>query len=324
MQPTSSGLAVATSNLTKAYGSDAGVFDLDLAIEPGTIVGFIGPSGSGKTTTVHLLIGITARDSGTVEVLGEDPARFSRETRARIGYMPQDAILYPDLTLRQNLDFAASLYGVPLRRKELIERLVDFVELEGAIDRLPADASGGEKRRAMLASTLMHDPDMLFLDEPTAGVDPVLRRKFWDRFEELAAEGKTLLVTTQYVGEAAYCDYVAVLARGRILTVDTPEGLRRVAYGGEMIEVSFEHPPESALVATMRELPGVQSIEWADTNRVRLVVDDAEPALPAINSWAEKHEVRLNRSETYLPPFDDVFVELVSRLDQPEEAGVGG
>jgi ABC-2 type transport system ATP-binding protein len=324
MPPTSSGLAVATSNLTKAYDSDAGVFDLDLAIESGSIVGFIGPSGSGKTTTVHLLIGITARDSGTVEVLGEDPGRFSRETRARIGYMPQDAILYPDLTLRQNLDFAASLYGVPLRRKNLVQRLVDFVELEGAIDRLPADASGGEKRRVMLASTLMHDPDILFLDEPTAGVDPVLRRKFWDRFEELAAEGKTLLVTTQYVGEAAYCDYVAVLARGRVLTVDTPEGLRRAAYGGEMIEVAFEHPPESALVATMRELPGVNSIEWADTNRVRLIVDDAEPALPAINSWAEEHEVLLNRSETYLPPFDDVFVELVSRLDQPEEAGVGG
>jgi ABC-2 type transport system ATP-binding protein len=309
--------------LTKSYNSDAGVFDIDLAIEPGSIVGFIGPSGSGKTTTVHLLIGITARDSGTVEVLGEDPERFSKETRARIGYMPQHAILYPDLTLRQNLDFAASLYGVPLRRKDRVEQLVQFVELEGAIERLPADASGGEKRRVMLASTLMHDPELIFLDEPTAGVDPVLRRKFWDRFEELSSEGKTLLVTTQYVGEAAYCDYVAVLANGRILTIDTPEGLRRSAYGGDMIEVSFEDPPESAVVATMRELPGVTSIDWVDTDRVRLVVDDAEPALPAINSWAESHRIRLNRSETYLPPFDDVFVELVSRLDQHEEAGVG-
>jgi len=323
MHPTDPGLAVATSNLTKSYDADTGVFDLDLAIEPGTIVGFIGPSGSGKTTTVHLLTGISSRDSGTVEVLGEDPARFNKETRARIGYMPQHAILYPDLTLRQNLDFAASLYGVPLRRKDRVERLVEFMELEGAIDRLPADASGGEKRRVMLASTLIHDPDLIFLDEPTAGVDPVLRRKFWDRFEELASEGKTLLVTTQYVGEAAYCDYVAVLARGRILTIDTPEGLRRVAYGGEMIEVSFDSPPESGLVATMRDLPGVSSIDWVDTDRVRLVVDEAEPALAALSTWAEERGVELNRSETYLAPFDDVFVELVSRLEQPEEADVG-
>jgi ABC-2 type transport system ATP-binding protein len=176
----------------------------------------------------------------------------------------------------------------------------------------------------MLASTLIHDPDLIFLDEPTAGVDPVLRRKFWDRFEELASEGKTLLVTTQYVGEAAYCDYVAVLARGRILTIDTPEGLRRAAYGGEMIEVSFDSPPESGLVATMRDLPGVSSIDWVDSDRVRLVVDEAEPTLAALSTWAEERNVGLNRSETYLAPFDDVFVELVSRLEQPEEAGVGG
>ncbi len=319
----SSRLAVSTSNLTKDYGEDAGVFGLDLAIEPGSIVGFIGPSGSGKTTAVHLLTGITPWDSGTVEVLGESPVHFSKETRSRIGYMPQHAILYPDLTLRENLNFAASLYGMPLRRKKLIDRMVDFIELEGAVDRLPRDASGGEKRRVMLAATLIHDPELVFLDEPTAGIDPVLRRKFWDRFEELSSDGKTILVTTQYVGEAVYCDFVAVLARGRVLTIDTPDGLRRTAYGGEMIEVAFAGTPEPSRIALLRELPAVGSLEWVDSSRVRLVVEDAEAATPEVNQWASDSQIELVRNERYLPPFDDVFVELVSRLDEREEEGSG-
>ncbi len=320
----SSGTTVSTSALTKSYGEDTGVFDLDLSIEPGSIVGLIGPSGSGKTTTVHMLTGITDWDSGTAEVLGESPARFSRQTRSRIGYMPQHAILYPDLTLRENLDFAASLYGVPLRRSELVDRLVDFVELEGAIDRLPDEASGGEKRRIMLAATLIHDPDLVFLDEPTAGVDPVLRRKFWDRFEDLADEGKTLLVTTQYVGEAAFCDYVAVLARGRVLTMDTPDGLRRTAYGGEMIETAFAEPPDANGILSLRALPGVDSLEWVDSTRIRLVVEDAETATPAINQWAGDHGLELVRNERYLAAFDDVFVELVDKLDGGETDDDGG
>lgn len=314
---------VSTSALTKAYGEHTGVFELDLSIAPGTIVGLIGPSGSGKTTAVHMLTGITEWDSGTAEVLGESPASFSKETRSRIGYMPQHAILYPDLTLRENLDFAASLYGVSLRRSEMVDRLIDFVELEGAIDRLPDEASGGEKRRTMLAGTLIHDPDLVVLDEPTAGIDPVLRRKFWDRFEELADQGKTLLVTTQYVGEAAYCDYVAVLARGRVLIMETPDGLRRAAYGGDMIETAFSDPPEATAISSLRSLPGVDSLDWVDSTRVRMVVEDAESATPAINDWAGENGVELVRNERYLPAFDDVFVELVAKLDG-EGNGNGG
>jgi len=319
MHASPSAFAVATSKLTKSYGPDAGVFDLDLAIEPGWIVGLIGPSGSGKTTAVQLLTGVIAPDSGTVEVLGKRPVAFSKRTRARLGYMPQHAILYPDLTLGENLNFAASLYGVPYRRKKIIRRLIEFMELEGAIDRLPRDASGGEQRRVMLASTLIHDPDLLFLDEPTAGIDPVLRRKFWDRFEELAAQGKTLVVTTQYVGEAAYCDYVAVLAGGRILTFDTPEGLRKSAYGGELVELVFDRAPGFDDVASLQRM-GEGEIEWVDATRLRLVVEDADTASADLEAWARERGVELTRSERYLPPFDDVFVEIVRRLDRSEEA----
>jgi ABC-2 type transport system ATP-binding protein len=314
--------AVTTSRLTKSYGSGAGVFDLDIDIEPGTIVGFIGPSGSGKTTTVHLLTGVLAPDSGTADVLGERPLAFSRDTRARIGYMPQESILYPDLTLRENLNFAASLYGMPYRRKEKLRGLIDFVELEGAVDRLPRDVSGGERRRVMLASTLIHDPELIFLDEPTAGVDPVLRRKFWDRFGDLAELGKTLVVTTQYVGEAAYCDYVAVLTKGRILTVETPEALRRQAYGGELIEMVFATPPGSDDLVSLEGSVAL-SLDRVERDRVRLVVADADAAIQAIAAWADQRHLQVEKTEPYIAPFDDVFVELISELENGEESTNG-
>lgn len=318
----SSPFAVTTSKLTKSYGEGAGVFDLEIDISPGTIVGLIGPSGSGKTTTVHLLTGVLAPDSGNAEVLGERPLAFSRSTRARIGYMPQESILYPDLTLRENLNFAASLYGVPYRRRKKLRQVIDFVQLEGAVDRLPRDVSGGERRRVMLASTLIHDPDVIFLDEPTAGVDPVLRRKFWDHFGELAEAGKTLIVTTQYVGEAAYCDLVVVLAEGRVLAVETPDGLRQQAYGGEIVEVAFATPPGSDDLISLEESVSL-SLDRVERDRVRLVVDDAAEAGTSIASWAEQRGLGIEKTESYLPPFDDVFVELVSRLQNGEEPRSG-
>lgn len=294
------------------------MFDLDIEIEPGSIVGFIGPSGSGKTTTVHLMTGVIIPDSGKVLVFGQTPGSFSKRTRARIGYLPQQPILYPDLTLRENLNFVASLYGIPPRRKRM-DRLVEFMELNGAMERLPREASGGEKKRVMLAGTLVHEPDLMFLDEPTAGIDPVLRRKFWDRFRELAAGGKTLVVTTQYVGEAAYCDYVAVLARGRVLIFDTPTGLRTTAYDGEMIEVIFAEPPGLDVIALMQSAHSERPAEMMDPKRLRLVVEEPSSAISSISDWSEERGLELERVETYLPSYDDVFVELVSKLDQPPE-----
>jgi ABC-2 type transport system ATP-binding protein len=310
---------VVASGLTKDFGDGAGVFDLDIEIEAGTIVGFIGPSGSGKTTTIRMMTGIIAPDAGDLSVLGESPLSFSRDTRARIGYMPQHAILYPDLTLLENLNFAASLYGVPYKRKERIDELVEFVQLEGRMDRLPREASGGEKKRIMLASTFFHSPELIFLDEPTAGLDPVLRRRFWDRFRELASDGRTLLITTQYVGEAAYCDYVAVLAEGEIVIIETPQGLRHAAYGGEQIEVTFVAPPSRSRVEQLNQVVGVEGKEpdWVDSRTAHLVVEDAGEASQAVMQWANENEVELERAEVFQPEFDDVFVSLVADREEP-------
>lgn len=309
---------VVMDELTKSFSADAGVFELTIELPPGRIIGFIGPSGSGKTTTIRLMNGLLRPDSGRVLVLGQRPLDFGPDTRARIGYMPQEALLYPDLTLTENLEFAASLYGLSRRHRDEKDRWIELLELEGAVDRLPVQASGGERRRLMLAATLMHQPEVLFLDEPTGGIDPVLRRTVWDRFVELGDSGRSLFVTTQYVGEAAYCDYVAVLAHGRILAYDTPVGLRRSAYGGELIDVVFASRPDGERVRSLERAIGGSQFRWLDGRSVRLIVDDAGEAGPKINQWGHERDVELLEIETHIPPFDDVFVELVQRKTDGE------
>lgn len=319
--PESRQTVISAHELTKSFNGDTGIFDVDLEVESGTILGLIGPSGSGKTTTVRLLAGLLNPSSGTAEVFGENPVDFKSEASARLGYMPQDSVLYPALTLRQNLDFAGSLFGMRRKaRRERIEELVDFLELEGAADRLPAESSGGEKRRIALASTLIHNPELAFLDEPTAGLDPVLRKKLWDRFAYLAESGRTLVVTTQYVGEAAYCDQVAVLASGRVLTVDTPQGLRRRAFGGEPVDIAFVDSVSASAMDFLSNLTSGADLHWIDDHTVRIVVEDPRVAVPKILDWGSENDVEIERAEAFSPPFDDIFVALVEKLsDQHEE-----
>lgn len=316
---------ISAKGLTKEFAPETGVFDMDLDVAKGTIVGLIGPSGSGKTTTVRMMAGLLAPDSGTVEVFGETPTNFRSDTRANLGYMPQSAVLYPDLTLAQNLRFAASLFGLNTRlRRRRIKELVEFVELDGAMKRLPREASGGEKRRVALAAALVHSPDLIFLDEPTAGLDPVLRKKFWERFEDLAEAGRTLVVTTQYVGEAAYCDLVGVLADGRLLILDTPDGLRKAAFGGELVDIVFAERPTREEVAAFGALPGGGEYEWIDDRSIRINVEDAGTAIPMVGTWATENGVTIEKTEPHVPPFDDIFVELVQKLgNSPTEAEAG-
>lgn len=312
-----------TEGLTKAFAPDAGVFDLDVEVPAGRIVGFVGPSGSGKTTTVRLMIGLIQPDSGSIEVLGMTPTAFDPATRGRVGYMPQSSILYPDLTLAQNLEFSASLYGMGRKSRSRLDDLVDFLDLEGAMTRVPAQASGGEQRRLMLAASLVHEPELLFLDEPTAGIDPVLRRKVWDRLAEISDQGTSLIVTTQYVGEAAYCDYVAVLVEGKILFFDTPEGLRRAAFGGELVDIVFSERPSFANLESLQTAASAESVERVDDQRIRMVVEDAGTAGPVINEWSQTNRVEILETEAHVPPFDDVFVQLVDRQTSERQAAAG-
>ena len=219
-----SGNVIQTHELTKKFGEETAVDSLTMYVPRGSIFVFIGPSECGKTTTVRLLTGVHKPTSGNVTVLGKDPYAFTKSDREKIGYLIQNFVLYPELTVWENLNFAASFYGVSLLgRAKQFNRLLEFVELKDDKGKLASALSGGMKRRLSLASTLVHNPELLFLDEPTAGIDPLLRRKFWDYFKKLQSEGHTLFVTTQYVGEAAYCDMVGVMYDGRLLMVETPK-----------------------------------------------------------------------------------------------------
>jgi ABC-2 type transport system ATP-binding protein len=233
--------------------------------------------------------------------------------QAKIGYMPQLFVLYQDLSVWENINFVASLYGVSLPRHKRLNRLLDFVQLEEHKHKLARNLSGGMQRRLSLAATLVHNPAILFLDEPTAGVDPVLRRKFWDHFKELQEQGHTLFVTTQYVGEAAYCDYVGVLSHGRLLMVDTPEGLRRRAFNGEVVDLRTTERLEFSQLQEIRALPFATDVNRIDNTTVRIIVDEASIAMPKMIEWCQARNVKVETIEEYLPPFDDVFVHLVER-----------
>jgi ABC-2 type transport system ATP-binding protein len=203
------------------------VDDLSLVVQPGVILGLIGPSGSGKTTTVRMLTGALRPDKGTVTVLGQDPTRFDRRIRERIGYLPQLSVLFPELTAWENVDFVAALFGMLLpKRMGAVRRVLRVLDLWDERDRQVAGFSGGMKRRVALASALVGDRQLYFLDEPTTGIDPILRQSIWAELARLRDAGGTFLVTTQYVSEAEECDYVALLAEGRLIALGTPDELR--------------------------------------------------------------------------------------------------
>jgi ABC-2 type transport system ATP-binding protein len=265
------------------------------------------------------MTGVYRPTSGRIRVLGQNPGHFSASTRKRLGYMPQLFVLYPNLSVWENLNFAASLYGMGLNRGRRFKELLEFVELTGHSHKLARQLSGGMQRRLALAATLLHDPQVLFLDEPTAGIDPVLRRKLWDYFQALKERGRTLFVTTQYVGEAAYCDLVGVLANGKLLMVETPAGLRQRAYGGDMVELCTQAPVAYRLVGPLQQLPFVTGpVRAVSDTAVRLTVSDAGAALPELVEWARAQAVELDTVDKFEPPLDDVFVELVKR--EPSDA----
>jgi ABC-2 type transport system ATP-binding protein len=305
---------IQTYDISKQFNGTTAVEAVSLYVPQGTIFGFIGPSGSGKTTTIRMLTGYYQPTSGEVRVLGSSPEKFSRSERERIGYLPQSFGLYPNLTVWENLNFAASIYGLPIARHERLKEILEFVELDQERGKLANQLSGGMQRRLNLAATLVHDPELIFLDEPTAGVDPVLRRKFWDHFQALKQQGRTLFVTTQYVAEAAYCDLVGVIDRGRLVIVNTPSMLRYRAYGGDLVDLHTVDPLGYDSLQAINALPFVLSaVQQPDQHHVRLVVKEAKTDMPAMLDWVRERGLQIEAMEEYLPPFDDVFVELVKK-----------
>jgi ABC-2 type transport system ATP-binding protein len=303
---------ISVQHLTKKFGDETVVQDISFEVPRASIFGFIGPSGSGKTTTVRLLTGVYTPTEGQVTVLDCSPAKFSQNDRARLGYMPQMFVLYPNLTVWENLNFAASLYGMGLFRGKRLKAALAFVELDEHRSKLARNISGGMLRRLSLATTLVHDPELLFLDEPTAGIDPVLRHKFWEHFRELKSQGRTIFITTQYVSEADNCDLVGVQNNGKLLLVDTPRGVRHHAYGGDMVDFRTTEPFDFQAEAQLRSLSFVHAkTVRTGSNSMRIIVDEAGTATPELMGWAQQQNIQVQALEEYTPSFEDVFVELV-------------
>jgi ABC-2 type transport system ATP-binding protein len=307
-------LGVYASALTKTFGDHDVIKPLDLHVEPGTIVGLIGPSGCGKTTTVRLLTGLLQPTSGIAAVSGTPSHELTSRERGRIGYLPQTPALFPDLSLAENLSFHASMYGLPFRRRRRLNELLDWVELGEHRSKRVSDSSGGMQRRLSLAAAFVHDPDVVFLDEPTAGIDPILRDKFWARFRELAAQGKTLVVTTQYVGEASECDLVGLLSDGEMLLLDTPANLRKAAFEGEVVDVKFADPIGDDTLHRLAQFDFVVGgADRVDTWTARLIVDNAETALANLGSGLDALGLQVEEVAEHVVDYDEAFVQIVER-----------
>ena len=293
------------------FDDQLAVDGISLVVPAGMILGLIGPSGAGKTTTIRLLTGALTPTSGTVRVLGEEPRRFRRQTRERLGYMPQSFTLYPDLTVRENVDFVGSLFGMMFpRRRRRTREVLQLLDLWDVRSRRAGRLSGGMQRRLELACALVHDPALLFLDEPTAGIDPLLRASVWEELHRLRATGRTMLVTTQYINEAESCDRVALIAGGRLLALATPDDLRREASGGDVIGIETAALFDGGL---LEDLPFVRGVRQTGPRHLTVIVDDAGPATPDVVDaiQARGGEVASAREERL--SFDEVFTALVER-----------
>ncbi|HSL75302.1 MAG TPA: ABC transporter ATP-binding protein [Candidatus Limnocylindrales bacterium] len=308
--------AVTMQGATKRFGDDFSLQDVSIAVREGTILGIIGPSGAGKTTFVRLLTGALTPTEGEIRVMGEDPLKFKRQTRERIGYMPQSFALYPDLTTRENVDFVASLFGLLWwRRRRRTRQVLELVDLWSARDRRAGRLSGGMQRRLELASALVHDPQILFLDEPTAGIDPLLRTTIWGELARLRNDGRTLLVTTQYVGEAEQCDAVLLISDGRVVAAGTPDELRRSAIGGDIVDIETQAPMDAAV---LRDVAGVHRLEQRGPTQIRATVDDASTTLPELVEAVNRAGGDLSAAAEARPSYDEVFAILVERARAAE------
>lgn len=294
---------IRTESLTKRFGALTAVDALTLSVEEGEIFGLVGPDGAGKTTTMRLLTAIMEPTSGEAWVAGRHVVREAETIKDNIGYMSQRFGLYPDLTVMENIHFYADIYGVPSRsRADAIERLLAFSHLTPFKKRLAGNLSGGMKQKLGLVCALIHTPKILFLDEPTNGVDPVSRRDFWRILYQLVREKVTIFVSTAYLDEAERCNRLALMHKGKLLALGTPDEVKRLMRG-TILEVRAAAPRRA--VAVLREkLPGHAAGLFGD--RVHLVTDEPERIAAAIRGLIEVESI-----QPVEPSLEDVFVSVL-------------
>ncbi len=309
-------IAVTLRGLSKRFGDFVAVDRVSLDVRKGEIFGFLGPNGAGKSTTIRMLCGILEPSGGSGTVAGFDVATQAERIKENIGYMSQRFSLYEDLTVEENIDFYSGIYKIPAQRKTARKEWV--LEMAGLAEHRRARTSalsGGWKQRLALGCAILHEPPIIFLDEPTSGVDPISRRNFWDLIYQLVGRGVTVFVTTHYMDEAEYCDRLGLIYRGALTALGTPEELKSRYMTDEIVEITMDRPQEALSL-----IEGVAGVRHAALfgRGLHAVVAQAATAIPAIAAALAAAGQPAIRMERIPPTLEDVFVSLIEARDREE------
>jgi ABC-2 type transport system ATP-binding protein len=299
---------IEAKGLTKLFGDFTAVDHVSFEVASGEVVGYLGPNGSGKTTTIRMLIGLLLPSAGSAKVLGFDAIHQSEQVRTRIGYMSQKFALYQELSVEENLTFYAGVYGV--RGRGRIQEVLDLLDLTDFSKERINDLSTGWRQRVALATAIVHDPQLLFLDEPTSGVDPTARRAFWDLIYELVERGVTAFVTTHYMDEAEYCNRVGIMREGKLLAMDTPPNLSTQFIPGHVFEV--EACPILEALKALTDFPGVLRVRLLGDHLSALTTKDIKRR--DLRRALRELGFKKSKVEPSEPTLEDVFLALGSSI----------
>ena len=306
-----SDVTVASWALTRHFGRFVAVDDVTLAVRAGEIYGFLGSNGAGKSTTIRMLCGLLTPTSGRAEVAGFDVGREPEQVKRRIGYMSQKFSLYLDLTVIENLRFFGGVYGLrPRALKARVAWALQMAELHGSEGKLAAELSGGFRQRLALACSLLHEPQVVFLDEPTGGVDPVARRRFWDLIYALSAEGKTVFVTTHFMDEAEHCHRIALMDAGKVVAEGSPGELKRAL--GDLLHLEVACHPAAQALEVLRTQPFVQGISIFGTS-VHVSTPERDGGESLVRRALADAGVQVERISPILPSLEDVFLHVLGK-----------
>lgn len=307
--------SIIIKNLSRHFGSFKAVDDVSFTVKKGEIFGFLGPNGSGKSTTIRMLCGLLGSTSGTAEVAGYDINTNPENVKLKIGYMSQRFSLYNDLTVEQNLDFWGTLYKIP--KTELNKRkteIYDLVNIGEVGNRLTGTLSGGWKQRLALGCSIIHKPEIVFLDEPTGGVDPVSRRSFWQLIDQLSGMGTTVFVTTHFLDEAEYCHNIGLIFNGRLIALDSPSDLKTKTMTEQIIEIQTNKPMDALTVLSDHELIGDLSIFGMKIHAVlKNNIPADEKLRESLSDLLGQHGIALEELNRITPSLEDVFIHLIEK-----------
>ncbi len=305
---------IEVENLTKRFGDFTAVDRVSFRVKQGEVYGWLGPNGAGKTTTIRMLLGLLKISEGSARVLGYDPSSEAKTMQAHVGYMSQLFTLYNDLTACENIRFYGLAYGLP--RDELEQRQAEILEMAGLVGRentLTSNLSGGWKQRLALGCAIVHRPKVVFLDEPTAGVDPISRREFWGLIYAMAKKGVTVMVTTHYMDEAELCQRVGFLSQGRLVALDTPDQLKETQMRGQVLEISTPDSDRAMRVLKKAQASGRLLFDEVALYgaQIHAVVPDAEAFKQPIEELLASEGINVNAIEWIAPTLEDVFISAV-------------